>query len=227
MDASEKKPFSFTPKKDDKKDKKDKSRHSLPNALQKTDDVLVTPQADNKKETNSKEEKKARRLSGTHHLHHHEKSEDKQEEKHDKKYYKTKYENENKLRAELGDVVKKLNIANEQLRKEIDSLKSQAHAVTETKIPEPVSFAKVDEKPDDKPQENKPTTENPTDNPTLNTLKSTSESATSYWDSVSNGLGTLYSYVPSFSGITSKLPTMPKIFEPVPNHHDSVSKPKI
>ncbi len=191
-------------------------------------------------ESSSKEEKKTRRLSGTHHLlHHHEKhgekekSEEKSKEKHDKQYYKKKYEEEHKFKSELAEVVKKLNATNEALRNEVETLKSQAHAVTETKIPEikpqtptepePVSFSKVD----GNSTEEKPITENPTDSPTINTPKPTSEPSASYWDSVSNGLGVLSSYMPNFSGITSKIPSIPRVFEPVPNHHDPVSKPKI
>ena len=173
-----------------------------------------TPKTDDKKEKSAKDEKKSRRLSATHHLHHREKSEDKQEDKHDKKYYKNKYQEENKLRLELGDVVKKLNTANEQFRKEIETLKLELNNATKVthQKPEPVLFEKTPVTPD-------PVKPDPTVQPTV--------TATSYNESLSNTLGTLYSYVPSFSGITSKLPTMPKVFEPVPNHHDSVSKPKL
>lgn len=174
-----------------------------------------------KSESGSREEKKARRHSGTHHLHlHHEKHED----KHDKKYYKKKYQEENKLKSELADVVKKLTATNEALRNEVEALKSQANAVTTTKEPEPVSFSKIDEKP---ATEEKSSSENPIENQTPDTPKPTSEPTGSYWDSVSNCLGTLYSYLPNFSGITSKIPNVPRILEPVPSHHDPVTKPKI
>lgn len=233
MDASDKrKSFSFGQKPEDKKDKKDnKEKSLLPKALQKIDEATVsTSQAAENQESSRKEEKKTRRLSGTHHLHHREKPEGQHEEdKHDKKYYKKKYEEEHKFKSELAEVVKKLTSTNEALRNEIDSLKLQANTIkpqTPTQQPEPVSFAKLDDKPNDKLIDNLPTTQNLADNPTLTTPKSISETTASYWDSLSNGLGVLYSYVPSFSGITSKLPSMPKVFEPVANHHDPV-KPKL
>jgi hypothetical protein len=147
------------------------------------------------------EDKKSRRLSTSVH--------------HGKTYYKEKFENQEKITAELSGDIKHKILEILELRKQVQQLTEQNNQLrlqlgtplnpTASK-PEPVVMTTASEAP----------------------VKPTPVLSSSYKDKLSSAMNSAYGYVPSFAALKNKLPnipSIPRLFDPVPNHHETTSTP--
>ncbi len=170
--------------------------------------------------TEDKDEKKTRRLSLTPHDKEYYRKKSEQELK-EKEQFQKKYEQVNSHALKLEDLVNSQNFEILNLQKQIKKL-TQENAALKKDGQELIDILKAENTKVDVPlSKTKARPDTKTDNP--------EPTPVSYYDQITNALGTAYGYVPSFSSLTAKLPplpTMPKLFSTIETHHEAKPEDK-